>query len=221
MSEISQNIKSLHEKIEKQARAHGYDVASINLVAVSKRQPADRMQQALDAGHRLFGENRVQEAIEHWQDLRDQYDDLKLHLIGPLQTNKVKESVALFDVIETVDREKLVIALSKEMQKQERYLPCFIQVNTGGEEQKSGISPEALPAFVEFCKEQGLNVIGLMCIPPVEEPPALHFAFLKKLAHENDLKELSMGMSGDFEKAIAVGATYVRVGTGIFGSRES
>ena len=221
MSDVLQNLKSLHKKIEKQKRAYNRDATNVNLVAVSKRQPVYKIQQALDAGHRLFGENRVQEAAEHWKGLRDQYNDLKLHLIGPLQTNKVKEAVALFDVIETVDREKLVIELSKEMQKQKRTIPCFIQVNTGSEEQKSGISPDALPAFVAFCKEQGLDVIGLMCIPPVDEPPALHFAFLKKLAYENDLEELSMGMSGDFEKAIAVGATYIRVGTGIFGNRES
>jgi len=149
------------------------------------------------------------------------YDDLTLHLISPLQTNKVKEAVALFDVIETLDREKLALALAKEMKKQARFLPCFIQVNTGDEPQKAGISAEALPDFLKFCKDQGLNIIGLMCIPPVEEPPALHFAFLKKLADENGLKELSMGMSCDYERAIAAGATYIRVGTGIFGSRDA
>lgn len=221
MSQVSKNLKALHQKIEKKACEHNRDTTNINLVAVSKRQPVEKIQEALNAGHRLFGENRVQEAYEHWQDLRVQYNDLKLHLIGPLQTNKAKEAVALFDVIETVDREKLVLTLSKEMDKQERILPCFIQVNTGDEEQKAGVSPDALPDFVTFCQEQNLNIVGLMCIPPVDEPPALHFAFLKKLAHQNGFKELSMGMSSDFEQAIAIGATYVRVGTGIFGSRES
>ncbi len=190
-------------------------------MAVSKKQPAELIQAALNAGHRLFGENRVQEAQVHWAELRQDYPDLRLHLIGPLQTNKVKEAIALFDVIETVDREKLARVLAKEMEKQGRHLPCFIQVNTGEEEQKAGIILADLAAFHEFCvKECGLDIQGLMCIPPVEEPAALHFALLAKLAKGLGLAELSMGMSGDFEKAIPLGATYIRVGTGVFGARE-
>lgn len=220
MSQISENLEIILSKIGKTAKEHSRNTNDVQLVAVSKRQPKEKIERALEAGQRLFGENRVQEAQEHWSEIRTQYDDLKLHLLGPLQTNKSKDAVALFDVIETVDREKLAVALSEEMKKQNRSLPCFIQVNTGDEPQKAGILPKAIPSFLEFCQKQGLNIVGLMCIPPVDEPPALHFSFLKKLADENGLKELSMGMSGDYEKAIAVGATYVRVGTAIFGARE-
>ena len=219
---VSQNLKNLHAQISKAAQGAGRKPDDIHLVAVSKVQPATRIDEALAAGHRLFGENRVQEAQEHWAAIRagGAYPDLKLHLIGPLQTNKAADAVALFDVIETLDREKLALALAKEMQKQGRNLPCFIQVNTGEEAQKAGIAPADLPGFLEFCRtECGLNVRGLMCIPPVDDPPALHFALLAKLARAHDLPELSMGMSGDFEKAIALGATSVRIGTGVFGER--
>jgi len=148
------------------------------------------------------------------------YTDLDLHLIGPLQTNKAPQAVTLFDCIHTIDREKLARILAKEMDKQNRHLPCFIQVNTGGEDQKAGISTDMLPDFLTFCREEcGLNIIGLMCIPPIDEPAALHFALLKKLAARQDLPNLSMGMSSDFEKAIALGATHIRVGTGVFGAR--
>jgi pyridoxal phosphate enzyme (YggS family) len=194
---------------------------SATLVAVSKKQPPGKILGALAAGHRVFGENRVQEAEEHWSDLRRQYADLELHLIGPLQTNKVKDAVSLFDVIQSVDREKLAKALGEEMKKQNRPLPCFIQVNTGEEEQKAGIAPAQVSDFLKFCRGGcGLNIIGLMCIPPVEDPPALHFALLKKLGGENGLKNLSMGMSGDYEAALKLGATHIRVGTGIFGERS-
>lgn len=217
---VADNLAAIYEQIEKAAKTADRNPADIHLVAVSKKQPQERIEAALNAGHRLFGENRVQEAQRRWTDLKDQYPDLKLHLIGPLQTNKVKEAVALFDVIETLDREKLAKTLSAEMQKQEKNIPCFIQVNTGEEEQKAGIIPKDLPGFVNFCKKEcALDIRGLMCIPPIDEPPALHFAFLAKLAKENNLKDLSMGMSADFEKAIPLGATYIRVGTGIFGSR--
>lgn len=209
MNQIAANIQAIQKKIKK---AH--------LVAVSKVQPDDKIEAALVAGQRLYGENRVQEAQQRWAARRSAYPDLKLHLIGPLQTNKVKEAVALFDVIETLDREKLALALAGEMRKQNRFLRCFIQVNTGDEDQKAGIAPQALPAFLKFCRDDcGLMVAGLMCIPPVDEPAGLHFALLKKLAGENGLAELSMGMSADFEKAIPLGATYVRVGTGVFGER--
>lgn len=192
------------------------------LLAVSKMQPLEKIMEALEAGQRVFGENRVQEAQAHWAHLRDQYPDLELHLIGPLQTNKVKEAVGLFDVIQSVDRQKLAKALGAEMKKQGRNFPCFIQVNTGEEEQKAGVAPGAVNEFLKFCRaECGLEVTGLMCIPPVNDPPALHFALLKKLAAENGLENLSMGMSGDFEKALALGATHIRVGSAIFGERAS
>ncbi|HPF77709.1 MAG TPA: YggS family pyridoxal phosphate-dependent enzyme [Alphaproteobacteria bacterium] len=219
-SQIKANLENIKSAIHKQAQLFGRAEEDINLVAVSKVQPTERVQAMLDCGHRLYGENRVQEAQGRWGDLKKQYPDIKLHLIGPLQTNKVKDAVSLFDVIETVDREKLAASLAKEMKKQNKNIPCFIQVNTGGEEQKAGIAPKELKNFLSFCRGEGLSILGLMCIPPVDDPPALHFAFLKKLAAENNLKDLSMGMSSDFEKAIPLGATYVRVGTALFGVRE-
>lgn len=224
MNDISQNLKDVQDRITKACVRNKKiirEASEVNLVAVSKKQPIERIHAMLEAGHRLYGENRVQEAKERWENLRDQYSDLTLHLIGPLQTNKVKEAVALFDVIETVDRPKLATALAKEMKKQNRIVPCFIQINTGAEDQKAGVLPGELPAFLNLCRDEGLNIMGLMCIPPVDEPPALHFAFLKKLADEHGLKELSMGMSSDFEKAVPLGATYVRVGSALFGERIS
>ena len=192
----------------------------VTLVAVSKQQPDEKIDAALDAGQRVFGENRVQEAISRWEHRRADYPDLILHLIGPLQTNKVAEAVALFDVIEVVDREKLAAALAKEMAKQDRHLPCLVQVNTGEEEQKSGISPQETVEFVRHCQSHhGLNITGLMCIPPADEEPAMHFALLAKLAKTCGLSELSMGMSGDYLEAIKFGATSVRVGSAIFGAR--
>ncbi|MGB1036637.1 MAG: YggS family pyridoxal phosphate-dependent enzyme [Candidatus Puniceispirillales bacterium] len=192
----------------------------VTLVAVSKQQPDEKIDAALDAGQRVFGENRVQEAISRWGHRRANYPDLRLHLIGPLQTNKVAEAVAFFDVIEVVDREKLAATLAKEMAKQDRHLPCLVQVNTGEEEQKSGISPQETVAFVRHCQSHhGLNITGLMCIPPADEEPAMHFALLAKLAKTCGLSELSMGMSGDYLEAIKFGATSVRVGSAIFGAR--
>jgi len=218
---IVENLEQIHCKIETAATAVGRDANDIQLLAVSKRQPREKILEALQAGHRHFAENRVQEAREHWEDIRDDYPDLKIHLIGPLQTNKAKEAVALFDMIETVDREKLARKLGQEMKAQGRDLPCLIQVNTGGEPQKAGIAPTDLPGFLEFCRvECALDVAGLMCIPPIDDSPALHFAFLKNLAARHSLPQLSMGMSGDFEKAVMAGATMVRVGTAIFGPRE-
>lgn len=220
MTPVADNFKTIHAQIDKAARAAGRRPADITLVAVSKMQPEERVRDALDGGHRLFGENRVQEAQERWTPLKKDYEGITLHLIGPLQTNKVKEAVALFDVIETVDREKLVHALADEMKKQNRSLPCFIQVNIGDEEQKAGVSIDGLPALLAACRAAGLTISGLMCIPPVDEPPAFYFALLQKLAREHGLNNLSMGMSGDFEKAIALGATHVRVGSALFGSRD-
>ena len=219
---VKSNIKSIHQTIEKVAVNAGRDAAEVQLVAVSKVQPNERVLEALQAGQRVFGENRVQEAHERWAESgwREEYPDLCLHLIGPLQSNKAADAVALFDVIESVDREKIAKALAKEMEKQGRVLPCYIQVNTGEEPQKAGVAPHNLPAFLAFCRDEcGLNIVGLMCIPPVNEPPALHFAFLQKLARANGLEKLSMGMSGDFEKAIPLGATSVRVGSAAFGER--
>lgn len=219
---VADNLSLIQTQIADAASECGRDPADVRLVAVSKKQPDVRIQEALNAGQRIFGENRVQEAQVHWTDRRAQYSDLQLHLIGPLQTNKVKDAVALFDVIETLDREKLARSLAKEMEKQDRRLPCFIQVNTGAEEQKAGIAPCDAEDFLAFCRDEcGLNVTGLMCIPPFDEPPALHFALLQKYARALNLPELSMGMSGDFEKAIPLGATYIRVGTGVFGERQA
>lgn len=189
------------------------------LIAVSKQQPREKIDEALAAGWRIFGENRVQEAQAHWSGAREKFPDIELHLIGSLQTNKAAAAVALFDVIQTVDREKLAKALAAEMKKQNKFPACYIEVNTGEEEQKGGVVPAALPDLLKSCKECGLAITGLMCIPPIEDPPALHFALLKKLADEHGLKNISMGMSMDFEKALALGATHIRVGEAIFGTR--
>ena len=198
-----------------------YGGAPVTLVAVSKRQPDDKIDAALVAGQRVFGENRVQEASQRWAGRRTAYSDLTLHLIGPLQTNKAAEAVALFDVIEVVDREKLARALAKEMTRQNRFLPCYIQVNTGEEPQKSGILPDQLEGFIQFCRDQlALPIIGLMCIPPVDEEAAMHFALLNRMAQRLNVPKLSMGMSGDYIEAIGFGATSVRVGSAIFGTRE-
>lgn len=220
-NDISANRDLILNRIGKAAQAADRPADSVELVAVSKRQPEERIDAALAAGQRVFGENRVQEAQQHWAARRDLYTDLELRLIGPLQTNKAAEAVALFDVIESVDREKLARVLASEMNKQDRRPGLYVQVNTGEEEQKSGIAPAELPAFLTLCREElGLEIEGLMCIPPIEEPAGLHFALLAQLARENDVARLSMGMSADYETAIQLGATSVRVGTAIFGSRD-
>jgi PLP dependent protein len=190
------------------------------LIAVSKTYDADAILPVLEAGHRSFGENRVQEALAKWPDLRLRFSDIDLHLIGPLQSNKAKEAVALFDCIHTIDRSKIAEAIATEMSKQARRLKLFVQINTGEEPQKAGIIPRETMAFVTMCRNNlNLDIAGLMCIPPVDEEPAVHFAFLAKLAREANLPELSMGMSADFETAVEFGATYVRIGSAIFGSR--
>ena len=219
-AEVAGNLQAITERVKSARRDHAG--ATPTLVAVSKRQPDDRIEAALVAGHRVFGENRVQEAQERWAERRGLYPDLKLHLIGPLQTNKAADAVALFDVIEVVDRPKLARSLSAEMARQGRHLPCYVQVNTGEEDQKSGILPDEADSFIGFCREEcGLDIAGLMCIPPVDEEPAMHFALLRTIAERNGLPGLSMGMSGDYEEAVRFGATSVRVGSAIFGSRDT
>jgi pyridoxal phosphate enzyme (YggS family) len=193
---------------------------SATLIAVSKTFEADAIRPVLEAGQRHFGENRVQEALGKWPALKAEFPDVRLHLIGPLQSNKAKEAVALFDAIHSIDRPKIAKAIAEEMARQGRTLELYVQVNTGEEPQKAGIMPRDAKAFVAMCRDDmKLEISGLMCIPPVEEEPAVHFAFLEKLARDCGLKGLSMGMSGDFETAIAFGATHVRVGSAIFGGR--
>lgn len=220
MVDILGNIEDLDEKIRTAARKAGRRRRDITLVAVSKKQPDSRIDMALEAGHRFFGENRVQEAVERWSERRKTHLDLRLHCIGPLQTNKVKDAVALFDVIETVDREKLARKLGEVMRERGDAKPCFVQVNTGQESQKSGIAPESLSDFLHYCRRDcGLRITGLMCIPPLEAPPEEHFKMLRDMAARHNIAHLSMGMSNDFEEAIALGATHIRVGTGFFGPR--
>lgn len=217
---IAENFTAIRAAIKKSCKQAGRAPDSVTLVAVSKVQPDDRIDAALAAGQRVFGENRVQEAAARWAARKAADPTIRLHLIGSLQSNKAKEAVALFDVIETVDRASLAGELAKEMTKQGRVLPCFIQVNTGAEAQKGGVLPADLPALLESCAACGLTISGLMCIPPVDAPPELHFALLKKLALRHGLSELSMGMSHDYEDAIALGATSVRIGTALFGERQ-
>ena len=191
------------------------------LVAVSKKQNEDKVIEALEAGHKYFGENRVQEAQQRWALKIQQYNNLEIRLIGPLQTNKVKQALELFDVIETIDRENLAKEIAKKFKKGVKTNKFYIQINTGSEIQKSGIEPLQSDGFIKYCKEDlKLPVVGLMCIPPINEEPAMHFALLEKIAERNNLKELSMGMSNDFKEAIKFGATSVRVGSAIFGNRE-
>jgi hypothetical protein len=217
---IAANLAAVRDRIEAATRAAERAPQSVTLVAVSKTHPADTVRDALIAGHRVFGENRVQEAAAKYPALREAFPDLALHLIGPLQTNKVREAVGLFDVIETVDRPRLARALAKEMERSGRRLPCLIEVNTGEEPQKAGIPPAEADAFVAECRDRlGLDVAGLMCVPPLDEEPAPHFALLREIARRTGLGLLSMGMSADFETAIRFGATHVRVGTAIFGAR--
>jgi pyridoxal phosphate enzyme (YggS family) len=219
---IAANLAAVRERIALAARAAERPPESVTLVAVSKTHSAAIVREALMAGHRVYGENRVQEAQAKYPQLREEFPDLALHLIGPLQTNKVRDAVAGFDVIESVDRPRLAQALAREMEHSGRRPPCLIEVNTGEERQKAGIMPADADDFIGECRERlGLPIIGLMCVPPLEEEPAPHFALLREIARRNDLNILSMGMSADFEKAIRFGATHVRVGTAIFGARGS
>jgi pyridoxal phosphate enzyme (YggS family) len=205
-------------RIGRAAQACGRDPASVTLVAVSKQQPWEAIAPVLAAGQTVFGENRVQEAMARWE---GRAEGLALHLIGPLQSNKAREAVAFFDVIETLDREKLARALADEVQKQGRRPRLYVQVNTGEEPQKAGVDPAGADAFIAACRgTYGLEPEGLMCIPPADEPPGPHFALLARIAARNGLARLSMGMSGDFETAVAFGATSVRVGSAVFGARN-
>ena len=213
-------LANVEDRIAAAAREAKRAPENVHLIAVSKTFEAPDIVPVLEAGQRLFGENRVQEAKGKWPALKSQYPDVVLHLIGPLQSNKAKEAVALFDAIHTIDREKIARAIAAEMAAQGKRLELFIQVNTGEEPQKAGVMPKEAAAFAALCRDElKLAIAGLMCIPPVDEEPAVHFAFLAKLAGELGLKQLSMGMSDDFETAIAFGATDVRVGSAIFGSR--
>ena len=217
---IAANLAALRGRIEAAARASGRDLAAVTLTAVSKTHLAALVEAAIAAAQRVFGENRVQEAQAKYPALKAKFPDLRLHLIGPLQTNKVKEAVALFDAIETVDRARLAEALAKEMARQGRSLGCFVEVNIGAEPQKSGVMPEAADAFIAECRTHWkLDLRGLMCIPPEGRDPTPYFEHLAAIARRNGLAELSMGMSADFEQAIVCGATLVRVGTAIFGKR--
>ena len=215
-----QRIDAVKSGIAAAAERAGRDPSRVTLIAVSKTFGADDIVPVIEAGQRVFGENRVQESQSKWPGLKQRYPDIELHLIGPLQSNKAKDAVALFDVIHTIDREKIAVAIAREMKEQGRAPRLFVQVNTGGEEQKAGIDPRDADAFIARCRgEFGLAIGGLMCIPPLDEEPALHFALLEKIAARNGLEQLSMGMSADYETAVAFGATHVRVGTAIFGSR--
>lgn len=214
-------LDDIKTRIAAEEARSGRAPGSTTLIAVSKMQPLDRVEAVLDAGHRVFGENRVQEAAGKWPDFRDRYAGVELHIIGPLQTNKVKQAMDLADAIHTLDRLKLAQKIATHAQEMGRCPDLFIQVNTGEEPQKAGITPDATDAFVADCRVLDLPIKGLMCIPPVDEEPSLHFALLAKLAKRNDLTGLSMGMSGDFERAIAQGATHIRVGSAIFGERPA
>ena len=215
-----ENLEKVRAAIAAAEAEAGRDGGAVRLVAVSKTKSADEIRPVIEAGQRVFGENRVQEAQSKWPGLKSETQGIELHLIGPLQSNKTADAVALFDVIQTVDREKIAREIARETKKQDRHPVLYVQVNTGSEPQKAGIDPEDADAFLAMCRDElGLKIDGLMCIPPVDENPGPHFALLAKIASRNDIKTLSMGMSDDFETAIGLGATEVRVGSAIFGAR--
>ncbi|MEI9431755.1 YggS family pyridoxal phosphate-dependent enzyme [Mesorhizobium sp. Cs1299R1N3] len=220
MGDTVQQFFAVKAKIAAAEQEAGREAGAVTLVAVSKTFDAVDIQPVIEAGQRVFGENRVQEAQGKWPALKKAFPDIELHLIGPLQSNKAKEAVALFDVIETIDRDKIAAELAKEIARQGRAPKLYVQVNTGSEPQKAGIEPREAVAFIKRCREvHGLAIEGLMCIPPADENPGPHFALLEKMAREAGVAKLSMGMSGDYETAIAFGATSVRVGSAIFGNR--
>ena len=221
MSDSAANLSIILARIDAARKKAVAPAPSTTLIAVTKTHEADAIRPALEAGHRVFGENRVQEAMGKWPALREAYKGIALHLIGPLQSNKTREAVETFDAIHSLDRPKLAHALKAELEKQPKPMTMFVQVNTGEEPQKAGVAPRDTAAFVALCRDElRLPLKGLMCIPPNNENPAPHFALLQKLARENALELLSMGMSGDFESAIKFGATHVRVGCAIFGERS-
>ena len=221
-TDVKKNLAAVLDRIQNSTMLKQKSKTLTSLVAVSKTQSIEKIEIALKAGHRIFGENRIQEATSKWPDLKIKYSGTELHLIGPLQTNKVKEAVSLFDVIETVDRQKLAIEIKKEIVKQGVNIRCYVQVNTGEEEQKAGILPAEAENFVNYCQDTiGLTIDGLMCIPPVNEEPALHFTLLTAMGERLGIRTFSMGMSDDFETAIQFGATHVRIGSSIFGKRDS
>jgi pyridoxal phosphate enzyme (YggS family) len=219
---VKENINIIQNQIEEAHKNSNFARYPLpKLVAVSKKQNDSRVIEALEAGHKYFGENRVQEAEQRWASKIKKYKNLQIRLIGPLQTNKVKQALNLFDVIETIDREKLAREIAKEFNDNVKTKSFYIQINTGSEIQKSGIEPIQSDDFIKFCKEDlKLPIIGLMCIPPLKEEPYMHFALLKKISERNHIDELSMGMSNDFKEAIKFGATSVRVGSSIFGNRD-
>ena len=214
------SLVEIQERISKAEIDAGRAPGSTELIAVSKVQPNERVQSVLEQGHRVFGENKVQEAAGKWPGFRETYDGVSVHLLGPLQTNKARQAMELFEVIHSLDRPKLANTLARLAQELGKCPDLFIQVNTGEEPQKAGILPMEADEFIKDCRELDLPIKGLMCIPPVDEEPSLHFALLSKIAERNGLKGLSMGMSGDFEKAVSFGATHVRVGSAIFGARD-
>lgn len=217
---IPANLESIHARIAAAARSAGREPADVTVVAVGKLQPADAVRAALEAGHRDFGENRIQELEEKWPALLKEYADVTLHFVGALQTNKAGSAVALCDAIHSLDREKLARKLAQEMRKQDRRPACFIQVNTGEEPQKAGLYPDEAEGFIAYCRDDlGLPIVGLMAVPPLDEPAAVHFAYLGEIAKRTGLRQLSMGMSADFETAVKLGATHLRIGTEIFGER--
>ncbi|MBU4531793.1 MAG: YggS family pyridoxal phosphate-dependent enzyme [Hoeflea sp.] len=220
--DVRDNLEKVRAAIAAAAVEADRKPDSVRLVAVSKTKPAEDIRLVIEAGQRIFGENRVQEAQSKWPGLKAETPDLELHLIGPLQSNKTADAVALFDVIQTVDREKIAREIAREIEKQGKSPRLYVQVNTGSEPQKAGIEPDQADAFLALCRtELGLTITGLMCIPPVDENPGPHFALLSKIARENGIETLSMGMSDDFETAIGFGATEVRIGSAIFGARSS
>lgn len=222
MTDAQRALSDVSEAIAHAARGDGRDPGDVHLIAVSKTFEAAAIRPVLDAGHRVFGENRVQEAAGKWPDLRQAYSDIELHLIGPLQSNKARQAVELFDAIHTIDRPKIAEAVAAAMRAQDKQIDLFVQVNTGEEPQKAGVAPVEAVAFVAWCRDTlGLSVRGLMCIPPVDEEAGVHFALLGELARDCGLADLSMGMSSDYEIAIAFGATHVRVGSAIFGARPA
>ncbi|MEM9425597.1 MAG: YggS family pyridoxal phosphate-dependent enzyme [Pseudomonadota bacterium] len=214
------SLDDIQTRLVAAAKEHDRNLDDIHLIAVSKVQPLNRVEAVLEQGHRVFGENRVQEAQGKWPALRERFDDIKLHLIGPLQTNKARAAMELFDAIHTVDRPKLARTIARIADETGTCPDVFVQVNTGDEDQKAGCPIDDADALIAECRSLGLPLKGLMCIPPVDEAPSLHFALLAKIARRNDLTGLSMGMSSDFEDAIAQGATHIRVGSAIFGERS-